>query len=36
MKCDYYLEDTFNDYFSESKAEDISASFFSFKYQKFA
>ena len=35
MKCDYYLEDTFNDYFSESKTEDISASF-SFKYQKFA
>ena len=28
MKCDYYLEDTFNDYFSESKTEDISASFF--------
>ena len=28
MNCDYYLEDTFNDYFSESKTEDISASFF--------
>ena len=28
MKCDYYLEDTFNDYFSESKTEDIGASFF--------
>ena len=28
MKCDYYLEDTFNDYFSEFKTEDISASFF--------
>ena len=27
MKCDYYLENTFND-FSESKTEDISASFF--------
>ena len=27
-KCDYYLEDSFNDCFSESKTEDISASFF--------
>ena len=26
--CDYYLEDSFNDCFSESKTEDISASFF--------
>ena len=27
-KCDYYLEDSFNDCFSECKTEDISASFF--------
>ena len=27
-KCDYYLEDSFNDCFSDCKTEDTSASFF--------